>query len=292
MKKFTSILKVLTFINLEIFLLCGLMVASIIYGHKYLESSTKSVETITTSLKQNDLEKLLMNKTINSFKELDNQLLNKSLKNLDITEDLDLLSSYRDSFKLDQNQYEKFDSMLIDKSILFRVIKTYKKSTKITIEKEDFVRTTIVKDFLPKKTIVSRKNVFGKYKTDTIITVDTVERVVQSFDSESFQSDRTLSEKVDYNSFQNYIYNNNDLTVKIGSLLNETILHHNKNVSKSQSELISKLNNNLQDYFKIITILVSVFFFTLLLLIRDLKKKSQKEYRDKYLISMILNKKD
>ena len=101
-----------------------------------------------------------------------------------------------------------------------------------------------------------------------------------------------MSVKVDYNSFQNYIYNNNDLTVKIGSLLNETILHNNKNVSKSQSELISKLNNNLQDYFKIITILVSVFFFTLLLLIRDLKKKSQKEYRDKYLISMILYKKD
>jgi membrane protein DedA with SNARE-associated domain len=63
-------------------------------------------------------------------------------------------------------------------------------------------------------------------------------------------------------------------------------------VSKAQSELIKKLNKNLSDYFKIITIIVLFFFFVLLLLIRDLRKKSKKEYRDKYLISMILNKND
>ena len=98
MRKLTSILKVLTFINLEIFLLCGLLIASIMYGQKYLKRSTESVDSITTSLRQNELENIENGRRIDRFNELDNLLLSQSLKNLDLGDNLDLMMTYKDSF--------------------------------------------------------------------------------------------------------------------------------------------------------------------------------------------------
>ena len=291
MRKLTSILKVLTFINLEIFLLCGLLVASIVYGQKYLKRSTESVDSITTSLRENELENIEYGRRIDRFNELDNLLLNQSLKNLDLGDNLDLMMTYKDSFRLSRRDFEKFDSLLIEKSILFRVIKTFKKSTNIQVDKNDFLKTENTFEYVSKKTIVSKKKFFGKTQTDTIITYDTIRKENKFFDKESFEK-KSLSARVDYNSFQKYIFENNSLTLSVKSILNKTIINQGKQVSMAQSELIKKLNKNLGDYFKIITIIVLFFFFVLLLLIRDLRKKSKKEYRDKYLISMILNKND
>lgn len=292
MRKFTSILKVLTFINLEIFLLCGLLVASIIYGQKYLKSSTQSVQSITTSLRENEIEKIENGRKIDRFNELDNQLLNRSLKNLDISDNLDVMMTYKDSFGLSQPDYEKFDSLLIDKAIIFRVIKTFKKSTDIQVDKNDFIKTEKTSEIVPRKTVVSTKKLFGKIQTDTIVSYDTLNKENKIFDKDAFSRNKSLSARVDYNSFQKYIFENNSLTLSIKSILNKTLINQGKMVSKSQSELILRLNKNLNDYFKIITIIVIFFFLVLLLLLRDLRKKSKKEYRDKYLISMILNKND
>ena len=292
MRKLTSILKVLTFINLEIFLLCGLLIASIMYGQKYLKRSTESVDSITTSLRQNELVNIENGRRIDRFNELDNLLLNQSLKNLDLVDNLDLMMTYKDSFGLSQRDFEKFDSLLIEKAIIFRVIKTFKKSTNIQVDKNDFVTTENTFEYVPKKTIVSKKKLFGKTETDTIITYDTIRKENKFFDKESFEKNKSLSARVDYNSFQKYIFENNSLTLSIKTILNKIIINQGKQVSRSQSELIKKLNSNLRDYFKVITIIVLFFFLVLLLLIRDLRKKSKKEYRDKYLISMILNKND
>jgi hypothetical protein len=292
MRKFTSILKVLTFINLEIFLLCGLLVVSIIYGRKYLKNSTQSVQSITTSLRENEIEKIENGRKIDRFNELDNQLLNRSLKNLDISDNLDVMMTYKDSFGLSQPDYEKFDSLLIDKAIIFRVIKTFKKSTDIEVDKNDFIKTEKTSEIVPRKTVVSTKKLFGKIQTDTIVSYDTLNRENKIFDSQAFEKNKSLSARVDYNSFQKYIFENNSLTLSIKSILNNTIIKQGNQVSKSQSDLIAKLNKNLNDYFKVITIIIVFFFVVLLLLIRDLRRKSKKEYRDKYLISMILNKKD
>jgi hypothetical protein len=292
MRKFTSILKVLTFINLEIFLLCGLLVASIIYGQKYLKSSTQSVQSITTSLRENEIEKIENGRKIDRFNELDNQLLNRSLKNLDISDNLDVMMTYKDSFGLSQPDYEKFDSLLIDKAIIFRVIKTFKKSTDIQVDKNDFIKTEKTSEIVPRKTVVSTKKLFGKIQTDTIVSYDTLNKENKIFDKDAFSRNKSLSARVDYNSFQKYIFENNSLTLSIKSILNKTLINQGKMVSKSQSELILRLNKNLNGYFKIITIIVIFFFLVLLLLLRDLRKKSKKEYRDKYLISMILNKND
>jgi len=292
MRKFTAILKVLTFINLEIFLLCGLLVASIIYGQKYLQSSIQSVDSISKTLRENELEKIEDGRRIDRFNELDNQLLNQSLKNLDISDNLDLIMTYKDSFRLSTEDFENFDSLLIEKAIIYRVIKTFKRSTSIQVDKNDFVKFEESIEVVPRKTISNKKKFLGKTKTDTIITYDTIRRVNKVFDSESFKQSKSLSARVDYNSFQKYIFENNSLTLSIKTILNKTIIKQGKQVSKSQSDLITKLNKNLNDYFKIVLTIVVFFFLVLLLLIKDLRKKSKKEYRDKYLISMILNKKD
>ena len=224
MRKFTSILKVITFINLEIFILCGLLVMSIMYGHKYLQNSAESVSGITLSLRQSEFEKIENSRKIDKFNELDNLLLNQSLKNLDINDNLDLLMSYKDSFQLSSEDFERFDSLLIEKSIMFRVIKTFKKSTEIAVSKNDFVKSNTSLEIVPKKTITSKKNLFGRTKSDTLITYDTIRRENKIFDSESFKNTKSLSEKVDYNSFQNYIFKNNLLTLEMRTILNKTII--------------------------------------------------------------------
>jgi hypothetical protein len=292
MRKFTSILKVLTFINLEIFLLCGLLIISIIYGNKYLKNSTKSVNSITLEISKNELEKDLSLSKIDRFNELDNLILDKSLKNLDLSESLDQMMMYKDSFQLENSDSLIFDSLLIEKSIMFRVIKTYKKSTKIDVNRDDFIKSKKLTKYVPKKTITYKKNFLGKTKVDTIVTYDTITTEENYFDSEEFQKNKSLSERVDYNSFQNYIFRNNDISIKIRSILSKEISNKNKELSVVQSNLIEKLNKNLSEYFKVITIITTIFFITLLLLIRDLRKKSKKEFRDKYLISLILNKKE
>ena len=108
---------------------------------------------------------------------------------------------------------------------------------------------------------------------------------------ESFSKINKINQNVDYNSFQNYIFVNNDLSYKIRLILNNRISDFNSENRKSQELLISKLNLNFSKYVNTI-IFISIFFIiTMLLLIWDIKKKSKVEYRNKYLISLLLNKK-
>lgn len=295
MSKIRSILKVLTFINLEIFILIFSMVFSISFGYNYIRDSVDSAKSISSEINKTEVERVRLIERLNNFSLLEDELLSKSLKNLNISEELDIYSSYKDSFDLSKKDSTIIDSLFMRKQILFRVIKSYKRSNNIKIAKDDFKINKTTVEYIPTTKIVETKakgKLFSKSKTkiDTIVKIDTVYKTTSEFDLESFSKANKINQNVDYNSFQNYIFVNNDLSYKIRLILNNRISEFNYENKKSQELLISKLNLNFSKYVNTI-IFISIFFIiTMLLLIWDIKKKSKVEYRNKYLISLLLNK--
>ena len=292
MSKIKSILKVLTFINLEIFILIFSMGFSISFGYNYIRDSVDSAKSITIQINKTEIERIKLIERLNNFSLLEDELLSMSLKNLNIDEKLDTYYSYKDSFNLSKKKSDLIDSLFIEKDILFRVINSYKKSNDIKIDKNDFKVDKIVTEYIPTTKIIKTKGrLFNKSKTDTIIDIDTVYRTTSEFDIDGFSKFNKTNQKIDYNSFQNYIFINNNLSYEIRLILNSRISDFNYENKKSQELLISKLNLNFSKYVNTI-IFISIFFIiTMLLLIWDIKKKSKVEYRNKYLISLLLNKK-
>ena len=294
MSKIRSILKVLTFINLEIFILIFSMVFSISFGYNYIRDSVDSAKSISSEINKTEVERVRLIERLNNFSLLEDELLSKSLKNLNISDELDIYSSYRDSFDLSKRDSVIIDSLFMEKYI-FRVIKSYKRSNIIKITKDDFKINKTTVEYIPNTKIVETKTkgkLFSKSKTkiDTVVKIDTVYKTTSEFDLESFSKVNKINQNVDYNSFQNYIFVNNDLSYKIRLILNNRISDFNSENRKSQELLISKLNLNFSKYVNTI-IFISIFFIiTMLLLIWDIKKKSKVEYRNKYLISLLLNK--
>jgi hypothetical protein len=296
MNKIKSILKVLTFINLEIFVLISSMIFSISFGYKSIRDSIDSAKSISLEINKTEENRFKMIERLNDFSLLEDELLSKSLKNLNITDELDIYTSYKDSFDLSKKDSSIIDSLFMEKYILFSVIKSYKKSSNIKINKDDFKINKTTVEYIPTTKIVENKTkgkLFrkSKTKTDTVVKIDTIYNTTSEFDLESFSKINNINQKADYNSFQNYIFINNDLSYKIRLILNKRISEFNSENRKSQELLISKLNLNFSKYVNTI-IFISIFFIiTMLLLIWDIKKKSKVEYRNKYLISLLLNKK-
>jgi hypothetical protein len=100
MNKIKSILKVLTFINLEIFVLIFSMIFSISFGYKSIRDSIDSAKSISLEINKTEENRFKMIERLNDFSLLEDELLSKSLKNLNITDELDVYTSYKDSFDL------------------------------------------------------------------------------------------------------------------------------------------------------------------------------------------------
>mgnify|MGYP007023466119 FL=1 len=54
MNKFKSIFKVLTFLDVEIFILCTMMVLSIYFSNKYIQKSIITSKELTSQIIKND----------------------------------------------------------------------------------------------------------------------------------------------------------------------------------------------------------------------------------------------
>ena len=128
MNKIKSILKVLTFINLEIFVLIFSMIFSISFGYKSIRDSIDSAKSISLEINKTEENRFKMIERLNDFSLLEDGLLSKSLKNLNISEELDTYSSYKDSFDLSKKDSSMIDSLFMEKYILFRVIKFNEKN--------------------------------------------------------------------------------------------------------------------------------------------------------------------
>ena len=120
MNKFKSIFKVLTFLDVEIFILCTMMVLSIYFSNKYIQKSIITSKELTSQIIKNDSNTLEFDVKYRQFKNVDDELLFKSLggKRLDTT--LDTYNLYKIHFSQYNNTELNF--LLIEKEEVFKNI--------------------------------------------------------------------------------------------------------------------------------------------------------------------------
>jgi hypothetical protein len=76
------------------------MIFSISFGYKSIRDSIDSAKSISLEISKTEENRFKMIERLNDFSLLEDELLSKSLKNLNISEELDIYSSYKDSFDL------------------------------------------------------------------------------------------------------------------------------------------------------------------------------------------------
>ena len=143
MKKLKLLLKVYTFINFKILLMSIFMLLTILFGVKYTNDSIAYISRANKNIKENSQTTINLSESMNQFNLVDNLILSKSLKGEDITNNMEVYTSYVDSFMLNKYEYKKVDSLLqIKKRLLYNIYLSKKKSdivetTKVPVKREE-----------------------------------------------------------------------------------------------------------------------------------------------------------
>lgn len=291
MKKFKTIFKVLTFINIEIVVMVLFMIGTILFGINYTNNSIDYTKRLTDQIKENSELTVKLSDNINQFNLIDNILLSKSLKGENISLNVENYVTYRDSFMLNKYEYLKVDSLIkVKKDLLYRIYLSKKKDN--LIGSDDFEETDYIPVIVERKELnVKKKGLFRKTKVDTIVVKDTIYKEVKSLNTSKFLEAQDNFKKMIDSEIENAIYYNNSLSYQIRHLLNFKISIINKRNIKIQDSLTEELRSQFVKYVITMCFILVVFVFISILLIYDIRKKSKKEYRQRYLISLLLNKK-
>lgn len=292
MKKVKSIFKVLTFINVEIIVMVIFMLFTIGFGINYTKNTIDNTEVISSKIKESSIISSSLSEKMNMFNLHDNLLLSKSLKGEDISNNIEKFIAYSDSFMLNKYEKEKIDSLLELKRLLFYEIFMSKKKSDISLRANDFKEEKLVPIYVEKNNYtVSKKGFFKRTKIDTTKTTDTLYQKITNLNQEKISSKITQIRKNDDKTFQEHIYYYNSLSYQIRHMLNFKISLLNDRNIKTEESLMRNLNERFVRYVIIIGITLVLFILCVLFLIYDIRKKSKVEFRQKYLISLLLNKK-
>ena len=117
MNKFKSIFKVLTFLDVEIFLLCTMMVLSLYFSNSFIKKSISTTKELTSEIIKNDYYILSLDEKYREFKNLDDELLFKSISGQKLDSSLIKLNSYKLYFY--QYKNSELNNLLIKKENLF-----------------------------------------------------------------------------------------------------------------------------------------------------------------------------
>ena len=292
MRKIKSIFKVLTFINIEIFVMITFMLFTIGFGINYTKNTIDYTERLSFKIKENSLISSKLSENMSQFNLIDNLILSKSLKGEDISGNITHFISYSDSFMLNKFEKSKIDSLLNLKRNLFYQIMLSKKKSDISVRMVDIKDEKVVPLYVEKNSYtISKKRFFKKAKIDTIKGVDTLYNKVVDINKSKLEDKVSQIRKNDDETFQSQIYLYNSLSYQIRHMLNFKISLLNDRNIKTQETLIKSLNERFIDYIIIITITLVLFILCVLFLIHDIRKKSKVENRYRHLVSLLLSKK-
>lgn len=291
MKKLKYIFRVLTFINIEIIVMILFMIGTILFGISYTNTKINYTKKLTDQIKENSKLTVKLSENINQFNLIDNILLSKSLKGENISINIKNYVSYKDSFILDREEYLKIDSIIrIKNNILYEI---YLCKSKNNIPNyTNFEEKDSIPIFLKRKELnIKKKGLFKRIKIDTVEVNDTIFKEVKKINTSKFLIAQKKLKKIIDSEIENAIYINNNMSYEIRHILNYKILMINKKNIEIQDSLIEELKSQFMRY--IITMCFILLFFVLIsvLLVYDIRKKSKIEYRQRYLISLLLNKK-
>jgi hypothetical protein len=267
------------------------MIGTILFGINYTNNAIDYTKKLTDQIKDNSELTVNLSESINQFNLIDNILLSKSLKGEDISLNIENYVTYKDSFMLNKYEYLKVDSLMnTKKNLIYRIYLSKKKQD--LIDYNDFEEVEIIPVYVDRKEFkVSKKGLFKKTKIDTIEVKDTIYKQVKKLNTSKFIEAQGNFKKMVDSEIESAIYYNNSLSYQIRHLLNFKISIINKRNIKIQDSLIEELRSQFVSYVITMCFILVAFIIISMLLIYDVKKKSKKENRQKYLISLLLNKK-
>jgi hypothetical protein len=265
MSKIAAILRVLTFINIEIIGMAIFMLASIIFGIIYTINTIDYIEYVDQKIISNSESTIILSNNINKLNLIDHTIIKKSTQGEDIQNNLVDYLAYRDSFLLNDKEGIKFDS-LTNKKIEISNRIYHLNSQPIHLLKREF---ELVDSSLIKKESLRKLEFSDKFLK---ITISKYKYQI---------SDEVRLLLIQYNK----------LSYLASHLLNFKIEQNNSNNIRTQKTLINNLKSKFIDYIITIIVILILFSIVLIFLVRDIKVKSKIENRNKYLISQLLNRK-
>ena len=265
MSKIAAILRVLTFINIEIIGMTIFMLASIIFGVIYTINTIDYIEYVDQKIISNSESTIILSNNINKLNLIDHTIIKKSTQGEDIQNNLVDYLAYRDSFLLNDREIVKFDS-LTNKKIEISNRIYHLNSQPIHLEKREF---ELIDSSLIKKESLKKLEFSDKFLK---ITISKYKHQI---------SDEVRLLLIQYNK----------LSYLASHLLNFKIGQNNSNNIRTQKILINNLRSKFIDYIITIIVISILFLIVLIFLVRDIKVKSKIENRNKYLISQLLNRK-
>jgi len=265
MSKIAAILRVLTFINIEIFGMAIFMVASLVFGILYTHNAVDYIEFTNQKIVENSETSIKLSDNMNKLNFIDHLIIKKSTKGENIENNINNYIAYRDSFLLNDLEIQKFDSLSQKKvEIANRIFTLNNQIINLNRRNFDLVDNSLISKKEVNRLEFSEKNLKSTIKNYKFKISDEISRLVSEYDKLNYATLHMLNFK---------IYSINSSNIRF------------------QNSLINNLKSKFINYIIVMFVIFILFLGILYFLIRDIKAKSKIENRNKYLIAQLLNRK-
>jgi hypothetical protein len=284
MKNILTIFKVLTFINTKIVILSILLILLSICGYKSITSSLDRNNYLIKQVVKNEVKVVTIASINYKITKKNNEILsnclNREEKYNTLKKDMSVIIKLKNELKIDSLSSNKIDSLLVEKSIVF------KKIAEFDVHRVDV--TEVLKPNTIK--VVTKSTHKGLFRTK--VEYDTITRNYSTLNKKLFKyvSNKTnLKNSLELNRL---IKENNELNLNIYLITNKySIDMFNKNLFE-YSNITSKIHDNLINYLIVTTIIMLASGLVIYLLISDILKKKKSESRYRQMISMMIENND
>lgn len=281
MNRLISTMKVLTFINIKIFIILSILFSSMFFGTKYLRKIEKEGTLLMCDISNNEDKVITKNKIVNEVLTLNNEILTMSLEK---EADFDTIESY--SFRMiDKTQYlvddtltkVKLINIIIQKELIYKKITLFNNKEVVMNKVKEKKKMQIISE--------TKKGLFKKK-----IIYDTSYRSYKEVNQKLYSKEFDRISKINSSQINNLITENNRLTLNMKLLIddytsNQTILGFDEN-----EKTLKNLINNVKNYITFSFILATIIIALIYLLILDIRKVSKSNKRNKDTVKLLLRK--
>lgn len=283
MNKLRASIKVLTFINIKIFIILSILFSSMFFGTKYLRKIEKEGTLLMCDISNNEEKVITKNRIVNNVLTLNNEILTMSLEK---ESDFETIEEY--TFKMrKQTQYLVDDTLtrikliniITQKELIYKKITLFNNREVVMNKVKEKKKIQIVSE-------TTKKGIFKKKK----VTYDTTYKSYKEVNQKLYSKEFDRISKINSSEINNLITQNNKLTLDMKLLIdsytnNQTILGFGEN-EKTLKTLIKNVKNYITFSFILATVVIALIY----LLILDIRKVSKSNKRNKDTVKLLLRK--
>lgn len=282
MKRLISKLKVLTYVNLKFTSIIILLLSSMIFGYRYLNSVSSETDELLTCIEKSELSIVEKTKLVNRILILDNKMLSKSLDDStvisDIENDIILMRVYTTDLVGNDSVSRSIEKVVSNKEKIYRNIIEFN-SREVDVEKVHSKKSI---------SVVSKNIKKGIFRTK--VEYDTVYRVYNEFNEKLYSSEYDKVTRENSIEINELIKMNNRLTLMMKIYIDDYSNIQTMESFKEKEAILLKLMRNIKTYIISTFVLIIFIIFLTYLLVSDIRKikRTNKRYNDT--VSLLMDK--